>query len=114
MLDTFGVDTFVHEQAVEDRSPIVRPHTQGTSRDMDYRLFEGPVFDDMTELSLTAEVLEVDWFPRWGVDEWAADIHEQVILISRQVPIETGTLSFENERARGTIEVVVEQIYDPG
>jgi hypothetical protein len=111
VLDTFGVDAVVAEQAVEDRSPELTRASQGSTRTLDYVLFEGPVFDDMDALYLTAELLEVDWYPRFEVVEWAADVHERLIRIDRSIPLENGDIVIENEKVRATLTVTVESLY---
>lgn len=74
-------------------------------------MFEGPIFDEMTELWLDFRLLEVDWYPRFGVLEWAADAHEALATIHQAIPLVDGVVPFETEYAKGELKVEIKTLY---
>ncbi len=109
--DTFGRSVVVHDQLVEDRSPELRTITQGRPIDARYPVFEGPVFDEMTELYAEIELLEVDWFPRWGIREWALDAHERLAEWRGAIELRDHEFEITSGNVRATVEVRVEALY---
>jgi len=108
---TFGRQVLIAEQRLSDRSPELWTQDEGTSVQPQRRVFEGPVFDDMTELRLDLVVLEVDWYPRFGVLEWAADTDQALAEVHAQVPLVDALVPFETEYARGELKVEVKTLY---
>jgi hypothetical protein len=104
----FGKDIVVHEDTVEFRSAPVFVQTEGTTLKPGIRVFEGPVYDAMDEFRLDFKLLEVDWYPRFQVQEWVFDIHESLADFHGQVPVKDHEIPFESEYAKGrmTVEVV--------
>ena len=77
----------------------------------DLVLYQGPLFDDMQSLWLGFELLEVDYYPRFEVWEWAFDIHERLLEFQGSVALEDGGLDLESEYARARLEVEVYDLY---
>lgn len=111
VLATFGREVLVAEQRLSDRSPELWTQAEGTSAQPQRRVFEGPVFDDMTELRLDLVLLEVDWYPRFGVVEWAADTDQALAEVHAQIPLVDGLVPFESAYAKGELKVEVKSLY---
>lgn len=107
----FGRPSLVAEQRLADRSPDLFQQAEGTSSQPQRRVFEGPIFDEMTELWLDLWLLEVDWYPRFGVLEWAADTHEALAAIHQSIPLVDGVVPFETEYAKGELKIEIKTLY---
>ncbi len=101
----------VGEQRVEHRSPEIFHLREGRPIDADYRIFEAPVFDDMQTLGVQLDLLEVDFYPRFGVREWALDIHESLGGLHADLPLEDGRHVIDTEYVRAEIELRVVELY---
>ncbi len=109
--EVFGQPGFVHEQAPEDRSTPLTTLFEGQSIRLDWTVYEGPVFDAMTTVSLDFELLEMDWYPRFGVSEWAFDIHERLVEFTGDVLLSDDLVILESDAARVELEVRVREMY---
>ncbi len=105
--DTFGRDVLVHQTTVEHRSLEWFVQEQGTILQPGYLLYQGPLFDDMQELHLSFELLELDWYPRAGVREWAFDAHQALYGFDEQVPLQDALLQRQNEYVRVALRIEV-------
>jgi hypothetical protein len=108
---SFGHNILINEEKVEHRTPVMVSMKQGDKNVLNLPVFEGPVFDDMTSLRLDLTVLEVDWYPRYEVREWAFDIHQALVSFNGQVPLENKDIPFSSQYAKGVLEVRVVQLY---
>jgi len=109
--ETFAQPGFVHTQSPEDRSTPLIEMLEGHSTSLDLTVFEGPVFDDQTSLTLDFELLEMDWYPRFGVTEWAFDPHERLLRFTGEVPLVNDTLVVQSGEARAELRVRVHTLY---
>jgi hypothetical protein len=109
--DAFGLDVLVHEVRVEHRTAELWTQAEGTSLDPGVVLYQGPLFDDMQALWLELELLEVDWYPRFGVREWAFDIHERLLRFQGSLPLGDHVLELESEYARARLAVEIYDLY---
>jgi hypothetical protein len=110
--NTYGRDVLVHEASVEHRSAELYTQEEGTTLNPHMVIFEGPVFDQMTELRLDIKLLEADWYPRFNVKEWAFDIHQELASYHGQVPlVDKSVISFESEYLKAKIEMRVFEQY---
>lgn len=111
VLETFGRDVLVAEQRVSDRSPDLFTEEEGQTILPQRRVFEGPIFDAMTELHLDLVLLEVDWYPRFGVLEWAFDVDQALAEVHTQIPLVDGIVPFESQYVKGELKVEVKTLY---
>src|SRR5262249_27096385 len=62
--DTFGVTgAVVSERQLDDRSPALFHMSEGDTLDAQQVIFDGPVMDGMTTLSVDVDLREVDHYP---------------------------------------------------
>jgi hypothetical protein len=108
---TFGKDVLVHEDRPEHRSAPLYQQQQGQVLLPGLTVFEGPVFDGMTSLDLELELLEMDMYPRFGINEWIWDPHQTLALYKGPVPLQDGAIAFESEFAKVKLEVRVYPLY---
>ena len=109
---TFGRQVLIHQTRIEHRSPAWFEAERDVPSQPGYRLYAGPVFDEMDELHLVFELLELDWYPRAEVREWAFDVHERLLEFDEQIPLDDGlVIERENERARIGLLVEVIDLY---
>jgi len=109
--DTFGQPTLVNDMKIAHRSSPLWLQEENTYQDPAIRLYEGPVFDGMTSLRLNAKVLEVDYYPRFGVYEWAFDADESLVDINQDVPLENHQFEVDSQYGRAVIDVKVVTLY---
>jgi len=102
---TYGQDILIHEQLLAHRSPEMFNQLEGTTIPWDKTIFMAPVFDEMTSLWLDLRLLEVDWYPRFGVQEWIFDKDQLLGSFTGQVSLTNHTFEVDNEYVRATIEV---------
>lgn len=105
--DTYGRNPLISESRLEYRTPEMFSAIQTIKTYPDQVIFAGPVFDDMTSLWLKAEVLEVDWYPRFNVEEPAGliDTDDALITFQGQVELTDHEFTHQNGLARMVIEV---------
>ncbi len=108
---TFGRSVLVHEDRPEHRGAPLIEMSQNYTMDPDFMVFEGPVFDEMTSIRVEVELLEADWYPRFGVREYQFNIHERLIQWSGDVPLQDGNIDFQNEYAKVRMNVQVLPMY---
>ena len=84
---TWGKDILVHQATVAQRSPELFNQDQGAVTHPAYTIFEGPILDGMTELSLNLSLREVDWYPRFNVKEWSFNASDEMAAFNGQVPL---------------------------
>jgi hypothetical protein len=108
---TFGKDVVVHEDLPEYRSAPLFKQQEGQILLPDLVLFQGPVLDEMTALHLDLELLEMDWYPRFGVGEWVFDQDQGLASYKGSVPLVDGPITFESEYAKVKLEVRVFELY---
>ena len=111
VLQTFGKDVLVSEQRVAHRSAEVQPATQGQAKSMEWLLFAGPVFDDMQSLTLDLQLLEVDWYPRFGVLEWLLDPHQLLYGAALTLPLENKVHALSNGKVKLWLRVELHTLY---
>jgi len=109
--DVYGHKVVVHEVRVEHRTAEVITVEEHTSISPNLMVFEGPVFDSMTSLDLKVSLLEVDWYPRYKIQEWAFDADQELASFSGAIEIRNGTIEFSSEYARAKLAVTVQDLY---
>ncbi len=102
---TYGQDILIHEQRLDHRSPEMFQQAQGTTKTWDKVIFQAPVFDQMTSLWLDFRLLEVDWYPRFGIQEWIFDKDQELAGFTGQVDLTSHTFEVNNQYVEATIEV---------
>ena len=111
VLDAFGRDVMVAEDLHEYRTPTLFTQEQGDVSMPDHLIYEGPVFDDQGAITLDLKLLEVDWYRRYGVLEWAADQHEALASWQGSVTLEDQVVAFESEHVKVELRVDVVDLY---
>lgn len=109
--DVLGHAVLVHESRLDHRTPEVIAQERGTTLAPNARVFEGPVLDEMDSVRLDLTVLEVDWYPRFHIQEWAFDTDQGLASFHGDVPLHDGTIPFESEYARCVLDVRVVDLY---
>lgn len=111
--DTYGRNPLISESLLGYRTPEMFSAIQTVKSYPDQVIFAGPLFDDMTSLWLKAEVLEVDWYPRFDVREPAgiADTDDALVTYQGQVDLSDHEFTVESENARIVIDVDVIDLY---
>lgn len=106
-----GQPSTAHVDRVDHRgAPIVTLAT-GKTLKPGLVLFSGPVFDAMDRFHVAIDLIEVDWYPRRGIREWAVNANRPLVSDARAVALQDGTYSFQNEYARAVIRVDVVRMH---
>ena len=108
---TFSKSVLVHQARTEHRSAELFTMAEKDIKKPELVLFSGPVFDAMTSLKLSVWLLEMDWYPRFGVQEWIFDKHQQLAAWSGDVQLQDGTFEFKNKNVRAVVRVVMHTMY---
>lgn len=112
--DTYGRDVLISESRYDHRTPEMFTLAKG-ERDRESRLiYSGPVFDDMESLWLKVTLLEVDWYPRFGVRELVGGIgdkHDALVTFAGQVALRDHSFTHTNANARIEISVRVVDLF---
>ncbi|MBI4821847.1 MAG: hypothetical protein HY791_36645 [Deltaproteobacteria bacterium] len=106
-----GRSVIVHEDTVDHRTSTVLTQAAGSVSMPRQLLFAGPVFDEMTSLRLEADVVEVDWYPRFGVRESLLTQTQALGGFRGDVPLADGEHVFESAAVRGRIRVRMVSLY---
>ena len=101
----------VSQQTVTDRTPEIRSLVQDTTVDVDYRIFEAPVFDDMTSIQLDLSIVEVDTYRRFGIAEGLFGAQDTWIELHSNEPLTDHDIQLSNGSIDATIEVRVVDLY---
>jgi len=109
--EVLGHAVLVHESHLDHRTPEVFRQEQQTTLAPNAMVFEGPVLDGMDAVRLDLEVLEVDWYPRFDIQEWVFDPDQALASFHGDVPLADGTIAFETEYARCVLEIRVMDLY---
>jgi hypothetical protein len=107
IMQTYGQDILIHEQLLAHRSPEMFQQAEGTTKTWDEVIFQAPVFDQMTSLWLNFRLLEVDWYARFGIQEWIFDKDQELASFTGQVNLTNHTFEVNNQYVKATIEVRV-------
>jgi len=111
VMDAFGKNVLVHEDKTVYRSPPMYTQYQGQTMEPAIPVFAGPVFDEMDSLDLVFNLLEMDYYPRFGLGEWVWDKHQALIEVKGAVPLVNDVLEYENDFARIRLEIRVVDMY---
>lgn len=109
--DTFGRNVLVSQTKIAQRTPEVFTQKEKETTKPGVPIYEGPVFDGMASLRLDWALLEVDWYPRFGVLEWVFDAHQELVSFHGQVPLEDADIVVESGKAKVVMEVRVHALY---
>lgn len=104
-------DILVHQDTIKDRTTTIWTQKEGQTLTLNRLLFAAPVFDAMKKIQVRLRFLEIDWYPRFKVSEWALDIHEMLFEFNQGVDLKNGTIPFSNQYVKGVLEVKVETLY---
>jgi len=107
----YGKKVLVHQALTAHRSADMFTVKQKATIKPGLILFGGPVLDGMKELKLDLLLLEMDWYPRFGVKEWLFDAHQQLAAWSGQVALKDGTFEIKSKHARAVIKVAMHDMY---
>lgn len=115
VMDTFAEDLVIHKETAADRVSGFFWQTEGETLNPDYVLFEGPVLDEMTEISLSLKLLEADSYPAQGINEQVLGIGQdtkELATWSGQISLTSGaTVSFSNSNVEVRLKVRVVDLY---
>mgnify|MGYP000865112828 CR=1 FL=1 len=114
ILDTYGRDVLIHDDKLAYRTPNTWTMTEGETQDFDEKvIYYGPIFDEMESLHLHMKLLEVDWYLKDKIYEYAADAHEALLTYDGQIPLTSAHTSIPaaSEYAKIIIDVDVYQLY---
>jgi hypothetical protein len=112
--ETFGRNVLISNNRYDYRTPEMFGMDVGQTSTHERLVFSGPVFDEMDSLWLNVDLLEVDWYPRFGVRELIAGIgdkHDSLISFTGQVPLTDHEFAVENANARILVGVKVVDLY---
>jgi len=111
VLETYGKNVLVHEDKPDHRSAPLFQQSQGQILVPGLVLFSGPVLDGMEALHLDFDLLEMDWYPRFGVGEWVFDPDQSLATYVGGIPLQDGVIDVVSEYAKLKLEVRVYQMY---
>jgi hypothetical protein len=97
----------VHETSRAHRSAEVFSASEGGVVEPGTLLFDGPVLDEMQTVRLELSLREVDWYPRFGVFEWALDADEAVLDWAQDVELKDADIEVVQPAARLLLRVRV-------
>lgn len=107
----YKIDAPVHIATVEHRSSDLFTMNQDETKSVNLTIFDGPVFDEMDKIYLRLKLLEVDYYPRFGIKEWSFDIHQELISFENYVDLKDYTFDIENDYIKAKIRVDIKEIY---
>ncbi|MCX7958135.1 MAG: hypothetical protein N3B13_03735, partial [Deltaproteobacteria bacterium] len=107
----FNIDSPVHIASVEHRSSDIFIMNQGETKEVNFTLFDGPVFDEMDRLFLKLKLLEVDYYPRFNIKEWSFDTHQELISFENYIELKNHSFEIENEYIKARIKTEIKEIY---
>jgi len=114
IIDNYGRDVLIHDDKLAYRTPNTWTMTQGETQNFEEKvIYYGPIFDDMESLQLHMKLLEVDWYLKDNILEYAADVHEALLTYDGQIPLNQAhsSINAASEYARIIMDVDVYQLY---
>jgi hypothetical protein len=116
ILDTFGEDLVVHRETITDRVAGYFTQEEDTVKtSLDYVLFEGPVFDEMTDIWMSLKLTEADAYAAAGINEELLGIGQdtkELASWSGSIALKSGdTFEFSNDNVNVRIKVRVINLY---
>ena len=104
-------DPLLDEVTAERRNAPLFKMNKGETKTPNFVIFNGPVFDAQTSLSLNVKLLETDFYPAAGVNENALSPNVTLATLDQTVPLVSGDYTTTTADARFTIRVTVEDLY---
>jgi len=90
---------------------VVLDVAEGTTVEPGITLYAGPVFDEQPSIAMRIDLLEMDWYPRWDIVEWAFDPDDSLATWSGKVPLADGSFVIESDRLQATVAISVAKLY---
>jgi hypothetical protein len=109
--DTFGKDVLIHDDKLSYRTPEMFTQQKDTIMAPNLVIYSGPVFDQMTSIKLSINVLEADWYQRMKLYEWLFDPDQELIGYAGQIELKNQEFEIKNDYMRCKIEVKLVDLY---
>lgn len=104
-------DPLLDEVTMERRNAPVLSMTKGETKTPQLLLFDGPVFDAQTSLSVNVKLAETDFYPAGGVNENLLSPNVALGTFDQEVPLMDGDYSASTGDVRFTLRVKIETLY---
>lgn len=99
------------EVSMERRNAKVLSMNKGETKTPNWMLFDGPVFDAQTSVTLNVKLSETDFYPAGGVNENILSPPAPLGAFSGDVPLADGDYTVTTTDATFTLHVTVEKLY---
>jgi len=115
VMDTFQEDLIVHQETWQDRVAGYFTQEEDQVLNPDYVLFEGPVFDEMSQITVSLRLLEADAYAAQGINEELLGIGQdtkELISWSGVMSLVSGdTVEFGNDNVNVRLKIRVIDLY---
>lgn len=108
---TLGRSVLVHEATIAQRTPDLFVMEEGKTERPEYLIYAGPIFDAMTEFQLDARIVEVDRYPRMGVEESLVTESSPLVRFEGAVPLHDHVIEISSQYASAKLSVEVVELY---
>lgn len=99
------------EVTMERRNAPVISISKGETKNPNLMVFDGPVFDGQTSVSLSVKLSETDFYPAGGVSENLLSAPAPLGSFSGDVPLADGDYTVTTADAVFTLHITVEKLY---
>lgn len=99
------------EVTMERRNAPVLSLNKGDTKAVQQLLFDGPVFDAQTSLSVSLKLSETDFYPAAGINENLLSPNVALGSFEQDVPLSDGDYSVSTADVRFTVRVKIETLY---
>lgn len=104
-------DPLLDEVSMERRNAPMFRLSKGATQTPNLLLFDGPVFDAQTSVTLAVKLLETDYYPAAGVNENLLSASASLGELNQEVPLTSGDYTVTTADAKFTVHVAVESLY---
>lgn len=109
-----AIDTsnpLIDETSMERRNSPVFSMNKGETKSPGTVIFEGPVFDAQTSITVNVNLKETDFYPAGNVNENWLSAPQALGSFSQTLPLSNGDYTVTTPDARFTVSVAVEALY---
>ena len=96
---------------MDRRNAPVLSMNKGETKTPNLMIFDGPVFDGQTSVSLNVKLSETDFYPAGGVNENLLSAPAPLGAFSGDVPLAAGDYTVTTADAVFTLHVSIEKLY---